>query len=157
MRVDELRRLMPDSLAQYVGYWLAFLLPTLVFLLCPLVLYLGRNRYVRSPPSGSILGTVYYMFRHCMRGKWSVNPLATYRKMTTHDFWDHVTPSSLSPGARRPEWMNYEDDFVDEVIRGVQACKVFLWYPVFRMCCHLFWPCHCPDISRFRSHDESAQ
>ena len=119
--------------SQYVGYWLAFLLPTLVFLLCPLVLYLGRDRYVRSPPSGSVLDTVYRMFRYCMRGKWSLNPLATYKKMAIHDFWDRATPSALPPGARRPEWMTYNDDFVDEVIRGVQACKVFLWYPVFRM------------------------
>ena len=73
------------------------------------------------------------MFRRCMRGKWSLNPLATYNKMTTHDFWDRATPSALPPDARRPEWMTYDDGFVDEVIRGVQACKVFLWYPVFRM------------------------
>ncbi|EPS95094.1 hypothetical protein FOMPIDRAFT_1133102 [Fomitopsis schrenkii] len=118
---------------KYVGYWLAFLLPTLGFLLCPLVLFVGRNRYVRSPPSGSMLGTVYHMFRHCMRGKWSLSPVATYRKMTTHDFWDSATPSALPPDARGPEWMIYDDSFVDEVIRGVQACKVFLWYPVFHL------------------------
>lgn len=116
---------------KYVGFWLAFVLPTLVFLLCPLVLFIGRNSYVRSPPSGSILGTVFHMYRFCMRGKWSLNPLVTYRHMSVHDFWDRARPESFPPGANRPEWMNYEDGWVDEVIRGVQACKVFLWYPIF--------------------------
>ncbi|KAH9837953.1 PTR2-domain-containing protein [Rhodofomes roseus] len=115
---------------KYVGFWLAFLLPTLVFLLCPLVLFLGRNRYVCSPPSGSILGTVVHTFRFCMHGKWSFNPVTTYRHMTTHTFWDRARPANVSP-TKRPEWMNYDDAWVDEVIRGVQACKVFLWYPVF--------------------------
>ncbi|KZT71072.1 PTR2-domain-containing protein [Daedalea quercina L-15889] len=116
---------------KYVGFWLAFLLPTLVFLLCPLILFLGRKRYARSPPSGSILGTVFHMFCFCMRGKWSLNPLATYRKMAAVNFWERAKPGTILPGAKRPAWMNYEDAFVDEVIRGVQACKVFLWYPVF--------------------------
>ncbi len=40
---------------KYVGFWLSFTLPTLVFLLCIPVLYFGRNRYVRQPPTGSVL------------------------------------------------------------------------------------------------------
>lgn len=94
-----------------------------------------------------MLGTVYHMFRHCMRGKWSLSPVATYRKMTTHDFWDSATPSALPPDARGPEWMIYDDSFVDEVIRGVQACKVFLWYPVFRMYHYFSSPCNAAELT----------
>jgi POT family proton-dependent oligopeptide transporter len=39
---------------KYVGFWLSYLLPTIVFLICPLVLILGRKRYVLTPPSGSV-------------------------------------------------------------------------------------------------------
>lgn len=94
-----------------------------------------------------MLSTVYHMFRYCMRGNWSFNPAATYRRMTTPDFWDRATPSSLPPDARRPEWMIYDDGFVHEVIRGVRACKVFLWYPVFRMCRDFSSPCYAAELT----------
>lgn len=47
----------------------------------------------------------------------------------SQDFWQHVKPSVL--GANRPEWMTFDDEWVDEVSRGVKACKVFLWYPLY--------------------------
>jgi POT family proton-dependent oligopeptide transporter len=33
---------------KYVGYWLSFVLPTILLSLCPLILYHGRNRYETS-------------------------------------------------------------------------------------------------------------
>jgi len=40
-----------------------------------------------------------------------------------------VTPSKL--GSAKPAWMNFDDAWVDEVRRGLLACKVFLWYPLY--------------------------
>jgi POT family proton-dependent oligopeptide transporter len=39
---------------QYVGFWLSYLLPTIVFLICPLVLIFGKKLYIMTPPSGSV-------------------------------------------------------------------------------------------------------
>lgn len=44
-------------------------------------------------------------------------------------FWERVKPSKL--GDRKPEWMIFDDEWVDEVARGMKACKVFLWYPLY--------------------------
>lgn len=38
-------------------------------------------------------------------------------------------PSRL--GSSKPAWMNFDDAWVDEVRRGLLACKVFLWYPLY--------------------------
>lgn len=38
-------------------------------------------------------------------------------------------PSRLGPS--KPAWMNFDDAWVDEVRRGLLACKVFLWYPLY--------------------------
>ncbi|KAJ7844009.1 hypothetical protein B0H14DRAFT_3687879 [Mycena olivaceomarginata] len=41
----------------YVGFWLAYTIPTIVFILCTLTLLYGRRRFVRPPPTGSVLLT----------------------------------------------------------------------------------------------------
>jgi len=45
-------------------------------------------------------------------------------------FWERVKPSNI-PEAERPAWMVFDDAWVDEVRRGLLACKVFLWYPIY--------------------------
>jgi proton-dependent oligopeptide transporter, POT family len=47
-------------------------------------------------------------------------------------FWDRIKPSAIrARGASPPAWMTFDDAWVDEVRRGVIACKVFLWYPLY--------------------------
>lgn len=65
---------------KYVGFWLSFTLPTIMFLLCPMVLYLCRNKYERTPPSGSVLAKAAKLIVLGMRGQWSINPVRTYVK-----------------------------------------------------------------------------
>ena len=31
----------------------------------------------------------------------------------------------------KPEWMNFDDNWVDEVRRGFKACSVFAWFPIY--------------------------
>jgi POT family proton-dependent oligopeptide transporter len=119
---------------KYVGFWLAYTLPTIVFLLCPIVLWAGRNRYVRSPPSGhSVLGSSLRILRYCMRGRWSWNVVRMYREVKKGDeFWDRAKPSVVeAKGGEREKWMTYDDLWVDEVKRGFMACKVFCWFPIY--------------------------
>ncbi|KAJ7662520.1 POT family-domain-containing protein [Mycena polygramma] len=115
---------------KYVGFWLAYTLPTIVFMFCPLVLIAGRNRYIRSPPTGSVLALFLHAFGFAAKGKWSLNPVRTYRNFTAADFWDGTRPSMVAPEAR-PSWMTFDDVWVDEVQRGLKACWVFLWYPIY--------------------------
>ena len=52
---------------RYVGFWLAFLLPTAMFSLCPTVLYICRKRYVRVPPGGSVYSQAFRLWRFALR------------------------------------------------------------------------------------------
>jgi len=115
---------------KYVGFWLAYTLPTIVFLLCPIVLYFGRNRYSRSPPTGSVLATAIRLWRFAAKGRWHLNPIKTWRDLNADDFWENAKPSRQG-GENRPAWMTFDDQWVDEVKRGLKACAVFLWYPVY--------------------------
>ncbi|KAL1753670.1 POT family-domain-containing protein [Schizophyllum commune] len=113
---------------KYVGFWLAYTLPTAVFFLCPLILFFGRNRYVRSPPTSSVLARALKLWALASRGRWSINPVKTYKNLRADDFWENVKPSRLQT---KPSWMDFDDLWVDEVRRGFKACAVFLWFPIF--------------------------
>lgn len=99
-------------------------------MLCPIVLWIGRNRYTRTPPTGSVMLTAVRLWRFAMRGRWSLNPVTTFKNMSAANFWDSAKPSNHK-GEALPAWMTFDDQWVDEVRRGLKACKVFLWYPLY--------------------------
>ena len=115
---------------KYVGFWLSYLLPTVMLLTCPAVMLYGRNKYKRSPPQGSVFSKAFKLFLLANKGRWTLNPVATYKRLHDGTFWDDVKPSRF-PAGRRPAWMTFDDNWVDEVGRGFAACSVFLWYPLY--------------------------
>lgn len=60
---------------KYVGFWLAFLLPTIMFALCPLVIFLCRNKYEVTPPTGSVAAKAFKLWSLALHGRWSWNPV----------------------------------------------------------------------------------
>ncbi|KAI0826573.1 oligopeptide transporter [Trametes gibbosa] len=115
---------------KYVGFWLSFTLPTIIFMICIPVLYFGRNMYVKSPPQGSVLSKSLRIWRYAAKGRWSKNPVKTWRNLNAADFWESAKPSNFK-GENRPTWMTFDDQWVDEVKRGFKACSVFLWFPIY--------------------------
>ncbi|KAL4934667.1 putative MFS peptide transporter [Aspergillus undulatus] len=113
---------------KYVGFWLAFLLPTCMFMLCPLVLFLCRHKYEVTPPTGSVVGKAFRLWAFAMKPNWSWNPVKLIRNSRRADFWERVKPSNVR---HKPDWMTFDDLWVDEVRRGVKACGVFAWYPIY--------------------------
>jgi POT family proton-dependent oligopeptide transporter len=114
---------------KFVGFYLAYTLPTVIFLLCPIILYIGRNRYSRTPPTGSVLATAINLWRYAARGKLSLNPVTTYKNLTAPGFWENAKPSKVI--GEKPAWMNFDDQWVDEVQRGIKACGVFMYFPIY--------------------------
>ena len=116
---------------KYVGFWLSYLLPTIMLCLCPLVLLYGRKRYRRVPPQGSVLGKSFKLFHLANRGRWHWNPVRTYKHMHDGTFWDSVKPSRIESG-RKPKWMDFNDacesdsfSFEEVVWRGKGVVVVF--------------------------------
>ncbi|KAF2729758.1 MFS peptide transporter-like protein Ptr2 [Polyplosphaeria fusca] len=114
---------------KYVGFWCAFLLPTILYCCCPLVLWFCRNRYHLSPPTGSVLVRAFKLWTLAQKGRWSVNPAQTRRNFKHESFWEDVKPSKL--GANKPNWMQFDDAWVDQVARGFRACSCFTWIPLY--------------------------
>ncbi|WFD18206.1 hypothetical protein MCAP1_000405 [Malassezia caprae] len=118
---------------QNVGYWLAYLLPTLVFFLPFPVLWFGRHYYKSEPPNGSVLTQACGALWLCIKNTLSWNPWTFMRKYGTDEFWSYARPSTFR-GAVRPKWMTYDDRWVDQLDRGVKACNIFLLFPLYWLC-----------------------
>ncbi|KAL2027112.1 hypothetical protein VTO58DRAFT_111203 [Aureobasidium pullulans] len=118
MRVETLPTGERVYVEKFVGFWLAFLLPTVLFVAAPVVLFFNRKNYILSPPTGSILSKFFHMLKFSWKNK-----QGSFK-------WDVAKPSNV-PAEQRPVWMTYDDAWVDEVKRGLSACKVFLFLPLF--------------------------
>jgi POT family proton-dependent oligopeptide transporter len=131
---------------KYVGFWLSFLLPTLMLCkscqlhilrfsltcfkgLCPAVTFLCKSRYILHKPEGSVIAKAYKVWMLALKDKWSWNPFTFRRNVKKPGFWDAAMPSQMGPN--KPAWMTFDDAWVMEVRRGLMACKVFLWYPLY--------------------------
>jgi POT family proton-dependent oligopeptide transporter len=115
---------------RYVGFWLAYLLPTICFVLTLPVLFFCKGMYKLTPPEGFVLGPAVKLAWFGMKKRFHLNPVRTYKHMTDGTFWDSVKPSNIAPEAR-PAWMTFDDHWVAEVARGFAACKVFIWFPLY--------------------------
>ena len=67
-----------------------------------------------------------------------------WRQMTAEDFWESAKPSQVlarSGPDGLPRWMTFNDNWVDEVRRGLKACAVFCWIPLWctLLVLFLFW------------------
>ncbi|KAH9468116.1 hypothetical protein Pst134EA_011737 [Puccinia striiformis f. sp. tritici] len=111
---------------KYVGFWLAYLLPTVLFCTCPLVMILGKPLYVLRPPTGSVFGKALKLMKFATIKKFQASRKSPQQPI---GFWEAVKPSNLA--GQKPTWMNFDDQWVDEIRRGVKACRVFLWFPLY--------------------------
>lgn len=111
-----------------VGFWLAYTIPTAVFCISPVILIVGRKRYAHTPPQGSVLGKSMRVLRYALKGTFKLNPMETYRIWSGDEMWQKAKPSNM---AVVPKHVTWDDEWVDQVRRGMAACVVFLPFPIY--------------------------
>ncbi|CAN6619063.1 peptide transporter Ptr2p [Trichomonascus vanleenenianus] len=102
------------NLEKDVDFWAGFLLPFLFFFVGILALILGRNKYLKRPPQGSVLPDALRIICIGAKNKFNLNV---------------AKPSVREANGLAP--VLWSDLFVDEVRRALYACKVFIFYPIF--------------------------
>ncbi|KAI8085799.1 POT family-domain-containing protein [Gilbertella persicaria] len=120
INVGSLSAIATTELEKNVGFWPAYLLPTLMFIPCVCVVLLGRKYYIQNPPRGSVFVEAgkLLMLRFKVKGGFEAcKPSNLIR--------DHP---ELAPKA------TYDDVFVDELKRTLKACVVFCWFPIYWLC-----------------------
>lgn len=107
---------------RYVGFWLAFLLPTIIYILV-IVIFVGVNKkIVKKPPLGSELNDFFKITWICCKE----NKFMFWKK----DFWDAARPNVLAEKGQNVKWNNH---LVTDVGRTWAACQVFLYIPIYQL------------------------
>lgn len=115
--------------AKYIGFWLAYLLPGIVYFLLPALLWFLYPRLQKYPPDGSALTTTFKIISAALK--------RSKGKFWKHEtFWLSVMPSHLeSQGITtiNGKAIPWSDKDVDDVRRTMVACAIFLYYPIYNL------------------------
>ncbi|KAJ6438375.1 Di/tri peptide transporter 2 [Purpureocillium lavendulum] len=104
-------------LALKVGFWSAFLLPVCVFLVAIVLLVTGGGKYVEAQPE-PVLGHAFKAVVIAIRHGGKV---------------DAAKPSALRARYGVSN-VPYDDEFVDELKRGLYACRILIPQPIAYLC-----------------------
>ncbi|KAM0252601.1 hypothetical protein ACHAQJ_007638 [Trichoderma viride] len=107
---------------KYVGFWLSFLLPGIIYFLLPFLLLSVYRKLVIKRPQGSEL-TIF--FKIVWAGL-KYNKFQFWKK----DFWSAATQSKLAEHGVQVAWT---DRAVLDVQRTFEACVIFLYFPVYNI------------------------
>ncbi|KAJ9130966.1 Major facilitator superfamily transporter peptide [Pleurostoma richardsiae] len=107
---------------KYVGWWLSWLLPLLLYLPLPFVMWFLKKRLVLHKPGGSDLPNVFVVLGNCLRR-------GGILRIGRKGWWESAKPS-VQAAKGLPVTTRYNDQFVEDVKRTVQATGMFCFFPV---------------------------
>ncbi|KAH7410512.1 helicase C-terminal domain-containing protein [Phaeosphaeria sp. MPI-PUGE-AT-0046c] len=105
INIGSVGAMLTTLLELHVGFWAAYGLPLVVFMLGFGILVRFKEQYIIKPPQGGVL-------RDCL----SILYIAA-----RHGF-------ALDAARGQGRWA---DDFIDELRTALRACKIFMFYPVY--------------------------
>lgn len=111
-----------------VGFWLAFLLPGIVYMFCPFILAALYKKTYRAPPQGSVVIEAWKVFVTLFKR-------SSFKQMLKggDQFWNLAKPSHMREvdGTIDESKVFWDDMFVDELRQSCSAVVVFAATPIF--------------------------
>lgn len=107
---------------KYHSFWLAYLVPGIVYFLLPFLLAAMYKRTVRKKPQGSDLTRFIKITTSALK--------ASKFNILSKNLWDNVRPSTL---AERNIHVAYSEKDVDDTARTWQAVQIFLYIPIWNL------------------------
>ncbi|XXG99683.1 hypothetical protein Hte_006024 [Hypoxylon texense] len=105
---------------KYHSFWLAFLVPGIIYILLPVLLAAMYKRTVRKPPQGSDLTRFIKITVSALK--------ASKGNIFSKNLWHNVKPTVL---AESGTLVSYSEKDVDDARRTWQAVQIFLYIPVW--------------------------
>ncbi|KAH8668735.1 putative oligopeptide transporter [Xylariales sp. PMI_506] len=108
--------------ARLVGWWLAFLLPLILYIPLPILLIWLKPKLVMHQPGGSDLPNVFRVLGYCLRngGLFRIGRKGWYEPAKPSYQLEHGLPVET----------RWNDQFVEDVKRTMQATGMFCFFPV---------------------------
>ncbi|GAM89072.1 hypothetical protein ANO11243_071070 [Dothideomycetidae sp. 11243] len=107
---------------KYVGFWLAWLIPLLLYVPLPALLWWLKKRLVLHPAGGSDLPNVVRVLKICFSN-------GNIKKFGRHGFWEIAKPSVIAARGLNIQ-TRWNDQFVEDVRRTFQATGIFCFFPI---------------------------
>jgi proton-dependent oligopeptide transporter, POT family len=119
INLGALSSLITTNIEKYHSFWLAYLIPTLVFLFTLLVLLRGRRLYLSKPASGSLLIRAARIIVTAIRLR-----IRLGRQTDKAHLLDYAKQNESTD----------HNQFVDDLKQALGACRVFAFYPFYWVC-----------------------
>jgi hypothetical protein len=108
-----------------VGYWLAYALPGIIYLLLPILLALIYKKVIKKPAGNNQLTQFFQVIGIAFKR-------GGFKKIGRAGFWDAAKPSVLAAeGVYLDKSITWNDGFVEDVQRTIEACQIFLFFPIY--------------------------
>jgi len=118
INVGSISAIATTMLELHVGFWSAYLLPLAMFCVGYVILVRGKKQYIIKPPQGGVIGDCFHALYMASRHNFSL---------------DAAKASAQHHSALRSR-ITWSDAFIDELRTTLQACKVFLFFPIYWVC-----------------------
>ncbi|KAH8659925.1 POT family protein [Xylariales sp. PMI_506] len=105
---------------KYHSFWLAFLVPGIIYFLLPVLLAAFYKRTIKTPPQGSQLNRFVSITVSALK--------ASRGNIFSKNLWHNVSPATLAAAGTS---VSYSEKDVDDVRRTWQAVQIFLYVPVW--------------------------
>lgn len=127
INLGALSSLITTNVEKYYSFWLAYLIPLIVFNGSIIVLLVGRQRYIRNPPSGSLIIRAFRVIKTAIQMRWKLGKQDDKKHIL--DYAKEI--ESLNDNEEKKENIN---QFIDDLKQAIRACRVFAFYPFYWVC-----------------------
>ena len=130
-----LSSILTTNVEKYHSFWLAYLIPLLVFTGSIIVLLVGRRRYIQTPPNGSLLVRAFHTIKIALRIRWKLG-----KQEHKKHFLDYAKETQLSNEItiettdKKEKTEQNINQFIDDLKQALRACRVFAFYPFYWIC-----------------------
>lgn len=106
---------------KYHSFWLAYLVPGIIFFLSPILLVVMYKRTIRKPPQGTDLTRFIKITMTALRAS-KFNPFSK-------DLWGSVSPARQAGGSK----FSWSEKDVADTQRTWEAVAIFLYIPIWNL------------------------
>ncbi|KAF9138052.1 peptide transporter ptr2 [Mortierella sp. GBA39] len=119
INLGSLSAIITTNVEKYYAFWLAYLIPLIMFNGAVLALWIGKDKVVKTEPRGSVLVESFRVFSIAFRNGRNL---------------DAAKPSVIQtrdPSEDATRGITWDDIFIDELRLTLKACSVFLFFPFY--------------------------
>lgn len=129
INIGALSTVITTIIEKYHSFWLAYLISSTVFLGSILILFIGRQHFVRVPSHGSLLIRAWDVVMKAVRTQFK----SGRQKENVHwlDYAKCVQQVNSSDNTENSADVNA---FIDDLKQAIRVCHVFLFYPFYTVC-----------------------